>query len=43
MGSDSVIPFTEFEGKWVIILALTSNPGAVDFQLTEGLDAKPLY
>lgn len=33
MGSDSVIPFLEFEDKWVVLLALTSNPGADDFQL----------
>jgi len=32
MGSDSVQPFTGFKNKWVILLALTSNPGAFDFQ-----------
>ena len=32
MGADSVQPFTVFEGKWVILLALTSNKGAFDFQ-----------
>jgi orotidine-5'-phosphate decarboxylase len=32
MGSDSVKPFLEFEDKWVILLALTSNAGADDFQ-----------
>jgi orotidine-5'-phosphate decarboxylase len=32
MGSDSVIPFLQFPGKWVFLLALTSNPGAEDFQ-----------
>lgn len=32
MGEDSVTPFTGFDGKWVILLALTSNPGAFDFQ-----------
>lgn len=37
MGADSVKPFLEFKGKWVILLALTSNPGAEDFQkLTTG-------
>ncbi|MES2762185.1 MAG: orotidine-5'-phosphate decarboxylase [Bacteroidota bacterium] len=36
MGSDSVKPFLEFEGKWAIVLALTSNEGAKDFQLDEG-------
>ena len=33
MGSDSVQPFLEYEGKWVIILGLTSNKGSEDFQL----------
>jgi len=32
MGEDSVIPFLQYEGKWVILLALTSNKGANDFQ-----------
>jgi orotidine-5'-phosphate decarboxylase len=32
MGADSVIPFLEYPGKWVILLALTSNQGAQDFQ-----------
>jgi orotidine-5'-phosphate decarboxylase len=32
MGSDSVEPFLEFEGKWAILLALTSNTGAHDFE-----------
>ncbi len=32
MGSDSVQPFLEYPGKWAILLALTSNPGAEDFQ-----------
>ena len=35
MGEDSVVPFTAYEGKWVILLALTSNKGAFDFQLIE--------
>ena len=34
MGVDSVSPFLEYEGKWVILLALTSNAGRKDFQLT---------
>lgn len=33
MGEDSVTPFLEQPGKWAILLALTSNPGAEDFQL----------
>ena len=32
MGTDSVSPFMKFEDKWVILLALTSNAGAFDFQ-----------
>ena len=32
MGEDSVIPFLEYKNKWVILLALTSNKGADDFQ-----------
>jgi len=32
MGEDSVTPFLGYEGKWVILLALTSNKGAYDFQ-----------
>ena len=32
MGKDTVLPFLEYEGKWVILLGLTSNPGAEDFQ-----------
>lgn len=33
MGSDSVKPFLSYTDKWTILLALTSNPGASDFQL----------
>lgn len=43
MGSDSVKPFLGFEGKWVILLALTSNPGSMDFQLTEDKDGGRLF
>lgn len=32
MGSDSVTPFLKYKNKWVILLALTSNEGATDFQ-----------
>ncbi len=35
MGEDSVKPFMCYEGKWVILLALTSNKGAFDFQFIE--------
>ncbi|HZW62086.1 MAG TPA: orotidine-5'-phosphate decarboxylase [Flavobacteriaceae bacterium] len=42
MGKDSVEPFLEFENKITILLALTSNPGASDFQLKK-TEEKPLY
>jgi len=42
MGEDSVSPFLEYEGKWSIILALTSNKGSFDFQRIES-DEKALY
>lgn len=35
MGEDSVKPFLQFENKWAIVLGLTSNPGAADFELRE--------
>jgi orotidine-5'-phosphate decarboxylase len=43
MGKDSVTPFLEFEKKWVILLALTSNIGSLDFQLIPDQNGKPLY
>ena len=43
MGSDSVTPFLEFEGKWAIVLALTSNKGGLDFQKIEGETGKQLF
>jgi len=43
MGSDSVIPFLQYSGKWVILLALTSNPGAEDFQFLPGPAHQPLF
>lgn len=43
MGEDSVKPFLEYEGKWVILLALTSNKGSHDFQLTEDKDGVRLF
>jgi orotidine-5'-phosphate decarboxylase len=43
MGKDSVKPFLEFEGKWVILLALTSNEGSSDFQMTISEEGKPLF
>ncbi|TFV93460.1 orotidine-5'-phosphate decarboxylase [Algoriphagus kandeliae] len=43
MGEDSVTPFLEFENKWVILLALTSNKGSLDFQLIQDQNGKALY
>ena len=43
MGEDSVGPFLEHEGKWVVVLALTSNRGASDFQFFEGRDGERLF
>lgn len=40
MGEDSVTPFLSFSGKWAILLALTSNKGAMDFQNLEVGDDK---
>ena len=44
MGEDSVTPFLDgYDGKWVILLALTSNKGSFDFQLTEDKDGERLF
>ena len=43
MGEDSVMPFLGYEGKWVILLALTSNKGSHDFQLTEDSNGERLF
>ncbi len=43
MGEDSVSPFLAYEGKWVILLALTSNKGSHDFQLTEDTEGERLF
>ena len=43
MGEDSVSPFLAYEGKWVILLALTSNKGSHDFQLTEDPEGERLF
>jgi orotidine-5'-phosphate decarboxylase len=42
MGEDSVKPFLEFTGKWVVLLALTSNKGAEDFQFLSS-EGKKLF
>lgn len=43
MGEDSVKPFLEYKNKWVILLALTSNKGSLDFQLTEDKNGQRLF
>lgn len=43
MGSDSVTPFLNYEGKWVVLLSLTSNKGGLNFQMTEDKDGERLF
>lgn len=43
MGEDSVKPFLAYEDTWVILLALTSNPGSHDFQLTKDKEGTMLF
>ena len=44
MGEDSVVPFLDgYDGKWVVLLALTSNKGSFDFQLTEDNNGERLF
>lgn len=43
MGEDSLTPFLEYKDKWTIVLALTSNKGSHDFQLTEDKDGERLF
>jgi len=43
MGEDSVTPFLQYDGKWVIVLALTSNKGSHDFQLTTDSEGERLF
>ena len=43
MGEDSVTPFLGYDGKWVILLALTSNRGSADFQLMEDSKGERLF
>ena len=43
MGEDSVTPFLTYDNKWVILLALTSNKGSHDFQLTEDANGERLF
>ncbi len=43
MGSDSVTPFLEHKDKFVVLLALTSNAGSLDFQMTEDANGERLF
>ena len=43
MGEDSVTPFLTYNDKWIILLALTSNKGSNDFQLTENKNGQRLF
>lgn len=43
MGEDSVSPFLEYENKWVILLALTSNKGALDFQMIKDEGGEEMF
>ena len=43
MGEDSVKPFLGYEGKWVILLALTSNKGSHDFQMIKDTEGEQLF
>lgn len=43
MGEDSVTPFLGYEGHWVILLALTSNKGSLDFQMTTDKQGERLF
>lgn len=43
MGEDSVTPFLKYSGKWIILLALTSNKGSQDFQLTQDVNGERLF
>jgi orotidine-5'-phosphate decarboxylase len=43
MGADSVQPFLKYHDKWVVLLALTSNPGSNDFQMTEDARGERLF
>ncbi|MDG1055203.1 MAG: orotidine-5'-phosphate decarboxylase [Schleiferiaceae bacterium] len=43
MGEDSVTPFLDFPNKWVILLGLTSNKGAFDFQFIENAEGEVLF
>jgi orotidine-5'-phosphate decarboxylase len=43
MGIDSVTPFLDYPDKWVVLLALTSNAGAADFQMLTQENGRSIY
>lgn len=43
MGRDTVDPFLKYPGKWAVLLALTSNPSAADFEMQELASGEKLY
>lgn len=43
MGEDSITPFLSYPGKWIIVLAITSNRGANDFQFFSNHEDKKLF
>lgn len=43
MGKDSIVPFIQAKGKWVIVLGLTSNAGSADFQMQKLASGKFLF
>lgn len=43
MGEDSVTPFLDYDGKWTVLLALTSNKGSQDFQMIEDRNGKRVF
>ncbi len=43
MGEDSIRPFLEYDNKWTILLGLTSNPGAMDFEMLQTIRGSKVY
>ncbi len=43
MGADAVQPYLSYEGRWVVVVALTSNKGAADFQFMRDKDGERLF
>lgn len=43
MGKDSIVPYFKHDGKWVIVLGVTSNEGSSDFQKLKAGDGRSVY